>query len=304
MVYSPKRPEHTERSAAFLNAWPRFQELAEALRQAVIEEVTLPCWVWRYGYGFTARVPAAEIYTQHFFQDEQDPKETVILPGLLGASDETRRVAHALNAARNQVQEALSAMDRIQVGMTNPVTGRTRKERLGDLVLRDAGLARLHRVQVYREVHVLERRPDNVSFVWARTRRVKRLSIEAVRQRLQRLLDNPPQAELVREDLARLGSLPRNEELALIDPMPCHARVNLAWRRQGETQGFDRAMRSAPIPLLYPAAADDELPSLKPLDPQRGALRQRAKRSDVKIEDQPFLATLAVYRYRAARSNA
>lgn len=304
MVYSPKRPEHTELSAAFLNAWPRFQELSEALRDAVVEEVALPCWVWRYGYGFTAREPAAEIYVQHFFDDEQDPRETVILPGLVAAGDSTRRLAHALNAARKQLKDALSAMDRIQVRMTNPVTGRIRKERLGDLVLRDAGLARLHRIQVYRDVHVLERRPDNVSFVWARTRRVKRLSLQAVRERLMGMLDNPPQAELVREDLARLESLSRNEVLAFVEPMPCHARVNLAWRRPGETQGFDRAMRSAPIPLLYPAAAEDELPSLKPLDPQRYALRQRAKRRDLKIEDQPFLSTLSVYRYRERRSNA
>lgn len=299
MTYPPTDvAEHSDLIARFLRGWEQFRKQCNALCELVQDDVELPCWIWRHGEGFTARESAASIYTRHFYDDDQSATESVILPGLLGASAQTLRIAHAANAARAIVREALAELDRITVPIVNPVTGRKRRERLGTLVLRDAGLARLHRVQVYRDIHVLDRAPDRVSFVWARTRRVTRLTADEVRAKLHRLQSNPPQAAFVENDLRVLASLPRSERLAYVEAMPCHARVNLAWRIRGAKKGFTRTMRPAPMPLLYPGVADAPLPRLKPLEDCRDTPRQRAKRKDVHLESTPVLSSMPVYRYR------
>lgn len=298
-----KPASETELSARFIQAWPAYAQAVTALGEAIAADFDRPCWAWRCASDGQAREACAEIVSQYLYTDEQDPREVVILPALVGSATEVLRLAHAANARRELVRDTLKAMDRRQVRLTNPLTGRIRRERLGDVVLRDQGLARLHRVQVYRDVHVLERRPDRVGFVWARTRRVQRLSVAQVRERVLKLLNNPPQEPFARQDLDRLRNLPDSTELALVEAQPCHARVNLAWQLP-DGEGFERAMRPAAMPLLYPAEADEELPRLSPLDDDREARHPRAPRHDKHLEPEPFLSTLPVYRYLGATQPA
>lgn len=283
--------------AEFLNAWDRFRTALHEHRQRVAEDELRPAWAWRTAHPRHARQAAAEALANVFYEDDQDPREVRIQPALIGADADLLRLTHATNARRARVKRALMALDQRDHTTTNPLTGRRRRQRLGDAVLQEQGLARLHRVQLYRDVHVLERRPDWVGFVWAHTRRVQRISVQALREQVRRLLRNPPQAEFARADLDRLRSLAAEDTLALVEDQPRHARANVAWARPGG-KGYERRMKPAALPLLYPATSHEPLPKFKPLatDPeQRG---RRAARTDRKLEEQPFLVTLPVYCYR------
>lgn len=290
----------TELTAQFLSAWPNFQRSVVALSEAITADIERPCWAWRCTSDGGAREACAAIVRQYMYEDDQDPREVVILPGLVGSTEQVLRLAHAANARRARVKEALMALDRREVRITNPLTGRLHRERLGDVVLREEGLARLQRMQVYRDVHVLDRRPDRVGYVWARTRRVQRLSVVDVRELVLKFLKNPPQEPFARADLDRLRNLRDDEPLALVEAQPCHARVNLAWKT---ADGFERTMRPAAMPLLYPASPGEELPMFKPLADDREERHPRTQRQDRRLEEQPYLSTLPVFRYRQAQKS-
>lgn len=280
-------------SAEFLQAWEALREGLSALHDALAAETDRPAWAWRSNNPHRA---AADIVSRVFYDDDQPAREVHMQPALVGASEECLRLTQMTNARRLRVKRALMALDRRVHRAVNPLTGRQRRKRLGDVVLEQHGLARLHRVQVYRSLHVLDERPETVGFVWAQTRRVQRISVEALRERIRGLLKNPPQAEFARKDLDLLTSLRAQEWLALVEAQPMHVRANVTWRR-ADGSGYIRRMTSATLPLLYPAKAGEPLPRLKPL-PQEPTPRGRTARTDRKLETEPFLSTLQVYRYR------
>ncbi len=280
-------------SAEFLQAWEALRQALSALHEALASETDHPGWAWRSNNPHGA---AADIVSRVFYDDDQPAREVHMQPALIGASEECLRLTHLTNARRLRVKRALMALDRRVHRAVNPLTGRQRRNRLGDVVLEQHGLARLHRVQVYRSVHVLDGRPEAVGFVWAQTRRVQRISVQDLRERIRRLLKNPPQAEFARNDLDLLTGLPADEWLALVEAQPMHVRANVTWRRN-DGPGHIRRMTSATLPLLYPAKAGEPLPRLKPL-PEEPTPRGRTARTDRKLEAAPFLSTLQAYRYR------
>lgn len=298
---APGALEDAALTAEFLNAWRDFRAALHELQQGILQDPR-PVWAWRTTCPDQARQAIAEAIGKIFYEDDQNPREVRIQPALGGAGADLIRLTHATNARRVRVKQALMALDRRKYVATNPLTGRRRQLRLGDAVLQEQGLARLHRVQLYRAVHVLDRRPDWVGFVWARTRRVQRMSVSTLREQVRRLLQNPPQAEFARADLDRLRSLAAEDVLALVETQPRHARANVAWA-QPDGKGYIRRMMPAALPLLFPTPPHGPLPKLKPLaeDPEQRA--ERAARTDRKLEDRPFLATLPVYRYRRSAAS-
>ena len=288
----------TALTAEFITAWHEFRAVLEPLCAQLRADDGRPAWAWRAVHPHQA---AADAIANLFFEDDQDAREVRIQPALIGVTTDTLRLAHALNARRSRVKRALMALDRRKHKSCDPLSARRRRRRLGDVVLEARGLARLHRVQLYREVHVLDRRPDWVGFLWARTRRVERISVAALRTQVQRLLNNPPQAQFAQADLDRLRSLRDEDMLALVEAQPCHARANVAWAKTNAS-GFIRRMLPATLPLVYPAEAHEALPKLKPLPEDAESRSHRAARTDRKLEQEPFLATVPAYRYRRCAS--
>jgi hypothetical protein len=60
---------------------------------------------------------------------------------------------------------------------------------------------------------------------------------------------------------------------------------------------------SAELPLLYPLGRSKEIPEIKYPEAEEGA-RPEARPRVGKLEDQPFLETFPVYRYRAEHRQA
>ena len=278
----------------FLVAWRRFRRLLEACQHALAADTDRPLWLYNRDTA-QARTALVEIVGQIFFEDDQPPRSSVTLPGIVGASQASLQSARQLNAAKDQLQEVLRTLDSHGVRGTNPATGRVRQQRLSDLVLAKHGLARLHRMQTYRHLRIIDKAPDKVGMTWAHTRRVKKTTVAAVNKELERMHKRGgAQAPLIESDMVKLGYLTADTHLALVDKQPLHARANLAWRTsEGE---WRRKQMTVALPLLYPAKVGAPLPALRPLDePDDEIMRERSQGR--RLEDSPYLNTLAVYRY-------
>jgi hypothetical protein len=72
-------------------------------------------------------------------------------------------------------------------------------------------------------------------------------------------------------------------------------RANIAWK---QAQGWIRQARNCPLPLLFPLAENSPLPehNRPELEPPTG--RQRAERSDARIDPEPFIPSLRIHRYQ------
>ena len=101
----------------------------------------------------------------------------------------------------------------------------------------------------------------------------------------------------VAEDLARLQRLTEREtHLALEKVRYSNVRANF-WFNGLDARNRSRVQVSAELPLLYPLGRSKDAPEIKYPQAEEGA-RPEARPRAGKLENQPFLATLPVYRYR------
>lgn len=160
--------------------------------------------------------------------------------------------------------------------------------------LRGSGLARLHLKQCWRAIPVAEAPVARVRLAWYSSgRSIKRLTVREVEQKLLALDSDAPH---VRIQLRKLAALPSSEPLAQVQSQAPLMRANLFYCEPLEDGRSRRAMNVA-LPLFLPAPRghlpDHNLPPAAP--PQS---RTRARRSDEKLEEHPYLPSLRIYRYR------
>lgn len=282
----------------FITAWHGMTDAADACRLSILRDAPLPCWIWQSSDPLQARTLGGDILTQFLYVDDQAPRESIICPGVLAAGDETLRLANILNARKDRVRELLQAMDKVRVSRPSTVPDHPpRTQTLTEYVLAHEGLKRLHRMQVYRHLRLMHRRPARIAFGWARTRRVRRRSAKDIQTILEQRLPRAPYPDLIVSDITRLGYIGPGEMLALVDQEPPHVRANLAWRRENEP-GWERKQMTVALPLLFPARSGDPFPALKPLRAFDEGEARRQRRAGRVLESEPFLRTLPAYRYR------
>jgi len=155
--------------------------------------------------------------------------------------------------------------------------------------LRRMGLARLHLKQCYRQIPCLIRRPLKVSWTWAHTKAITRLSVREAEQ----LLHQKEKTKSVAYELSKLYTLDAQEPLAIVQQLAPHLRANLVFP---DGQGIRRSMVKGTVPLFYPAE-DLKLPELH-LPPEKEVHpEEKTIRSDVQLESKPFLASVRIHRY-------
>jgi hypothetical protein len=74
-----------------------------------------------------------------------------------------------------------------------------------------------------------------------------------------------------------------------------HLRANIVF--DPDTTSPHRRLVQTPLPLLVPVNTGDSLPEYVPIPPEPIG-QSRLKRSDVKIEDAPFIPALGLFRYK------
>jgi hypothetical protein len=249
-------------------------------------EETFPIWLNGYQDSVLARQEAVRVMGQITYEHEQGHNESVTAPGLAGVSAETVELAVRLNEAKQQI-EALSVKWR-KVMVKN---SDGENVSLVQDAFSQAGLPRIHRVQLYRKLVILDSKPDRVGFFQAHSRSVAKLDHAGV----ERLLRRQGGDDLtVRMALGKLNSVPFNEPLAHVKVTPSHVRANISWRKKGQ---IVRMMRHSSMPILYVSKDADVLPLFSPPG-EPDAERPRLRPLDAKLEEMPFLDLINVYRYR------
>lgn len=228
-------------------------------------------------------------------EPEQDGRETRNYVGLIAADETLIRAVTRANAAKNAFSDCLQAIKQQAPALLSDSRSRLpRRHPQVEAVLERHGLARLHLKQCWRHLPVAESPVARVRFAWYSSgRSIKRLS---VRDAEKKLLALDSEAAHVRIQLRQLAGIPDTEPLAQVQPQAPLMRANLFFTEPLE-DGHTRRALNAAMPIFIPSE-DGRLPhtNLPPLTPPEK--RTRARRRDEKLESEPFLPSLRIYRYR------
>jgi len=278
----------------------RYTELLQCLfnfSSALRTDSDLPLWVSRteqeLADQFDMRLKAINLYQQLWYLDDQEGRETLTCPGLIGASANTLHYAQTLNDAKDQFKNAVLALKRLTKSQADALLSdlQTREPKIAE-TLRRMGKSRLNLKQVYRHVPLLLTKPIKVGFTWSKQgRTIQRLSVAEIR----RLLSKRQTTPLIQGALSKLASLPDTEILARARSVVPHLRANIVFDQNTVTP--HRRLVQTPLPLLVPVQVNESLPEFVPIPPEPVG-QSRLKRSDVKIEDSPFIPALGLYRYK------
>jgi len=278
-----------------------FQQLLNSLNlfcTALRNDQSLPAWVSRteqeINNGLEVRAKAISLYQALWYEDSQDGRETLTCPGIIGASPATLEAAHACNAAKDAFKAAvlqLKTLSKTEAGLL--MTDLHRRNEEVATAMKRMGAARLNLKQAYRHIPLLDSRPLKIGFTWSKQgRTIQRTNVRETRRLLERRRETPQ----VKQELGRLTSLPDSEQLARVRGVCPHLRANIVFADSGKASNRRRLIQ-APLPILVPLQENEALPDFVPIEtePQDNP---RLRRSDVRIEDDVFLPSIRVYRYR------
>ena len=281
--------------ASFEALLARLDDFCTAVRQ----DSALPVWVSRteveLAENLDMRFKAIQLYRALWYEDSQDGRETWTCPGIVGASPATLVAARDCNAAKGEFKAAvlaLKVLGRAEVGGAMADLHR-RWETVAE-AMRRMGAARLNLKQAYRHIPLLERRPLKIGFTWSKQGRViQRTDVATARRLLEQRVETPQ----IRLELQRLAEVGSGEPLARVRRVCPHLRANIVFSESGHA-GVVRRLMQTPLPVLVPMALGERLPEFVAVVPDPPA-SIRLRRADVQIEDEPFLASIRVYRYRS-----
>lgn len=239
------------------------------------------------------RTKALQLYRALWYQDDRDGRETLTCPGIVGVSPATLIAAQECNLAKDSFKAAVLALKVLERREADAVLAdlHQRQENVG-VALRRMGAARLNLKQAYRHIPLLEQLPLKIGFTWSKQGRViQRTSVAAARRLLEQRVETPQ----IRLELQRLQEIRDDEMLARVRSVCPHLRANIVFPDHvGDRR---RRLMQAPLPVLVPLHPGQPLPDFVPVAPEP-PVSLRLRRADVRIEDEPLLPSVRVYRYR------
>ncbi|MCE8018892.1 DNA replication terminus site-binding protein [Halomonas sp. MCCC 1A11036] len=285
-------PAPTYRLLAELElAFDRLIESTEALLEAYVAS---PYEAWAFQAEASTEWLRRALL-DFWYTDGQDGRATRSHVGLIAADDILMARVAEVNATKAEFAERLARIKAEHPPLLAEAKAVLpfRHPQLHDH-LRGSGLARLHLKQCWRAVPVAEAPVARVRLAWYSSgRSIKRLTVREVEKKLLALDSEAPH---VRIQLRKLAALPSSEPLAQVQRQAPLMRANLFYCEPLEDGRTRRAMNVA-LPLFLPAPRG-RLPdhNQPPAAPPQG--RTRARRSDEKLEETPYLPSLRIYRYR------
>lgn len=256
-----------------------------------------PCW------QFPASQPVQEwlklALTDYWYQQGQDGRTTRPYIGLVAADQALIERAHEVNRCK-QALAALIAQVRVQTPEAIADIKATLPFRhpLLHQHMKGAGLARLHLKQCWRQVPIAPAPVARIRMAWYSSgRSIRKVSVADAEKMLLQLDQNAAHVQLQRQRLAALQS---NEPLAQVQAQAPLMRANLFYREPLEDGRTRQAMNVA-LPLFVPAAEQDgrcRLPHYNQPPAEPPEERTRTRRRDSAIEDEAWLPSLRIHRYR------
>lgn len=293
-----KKPDSTLLRIELLQSFDDMIKALSTFCSALRGDTRLPIWVSRteqeMSDNLNVRDKAIMLFQALWYEDGQDGRETLTCPGLIGASPETMTAAQNCNRSKDAFKAAVLALKKLRKPQVDALlTDLHARNAEIALTMRRMGTARLNLKQAYRHIPLLDTRPIKIGFTWSKQgRTIQRTSVAEARRLLERRKDSLQ----TRTELERLREVPETEMLARVRSVCPHLRANIVTRNKDEL--IERRLMQAPLPILLPLQADDALPDFIPIPPEpTGAVR--LKRSDVRIEEEPFLPLIRIHRYQS-----
>ena len=277
-----------------------FENLLNAVSNftsVVRNDTNYPAWVSRTDNeiedSVEIRSKAAWLYHALWYEDGQDGRATVTCPGIVGAAPGTVKEAYACNLAKDNFKNAVLALKKLRKAQTDELIAELHhRSQAVATAMQRMGAARLNLKQAYRHVPILDVRPVKIGFTWSKQgKTIQRTTVSEARRLLEKRRESPQ----VRNDLSRLQQIPNNEVLARVRTVCPHLRANVVF--ESKNSDLERRLIQAPLPIIVPLKPGERLPEFIPIPPTPvGNLR--LQRSDVRIEDDVFLPTIRIFRYR------
>ena len=229
------------------------------------------------------------------YQNNQAPREILLCPGFIGASLPTLKLAMHVNECKDKFKKTVLALKAEKLISQSPAL----TEKMHSIISRNlataktlstTGLSRLHLKQCYRKIPILEHAPHKISWTWAHTRSIRKITI----QKAQELLLKKGNDVGIEIQLQKLGTLAPNESLAIVQELAPHLRANIVFKKN---QCIERTMIKGHIPIFFPCSKDTQYPEFKAPTDKCEKSKERAKRSDEKLDPIVFLPAIRAHRY-------
>lgn len=272
-----------------------FDRLIEAVEQLATAYANHPTPAWALSETEVDAQWLRRALTDFWYQDGQDGRETRNYIGVVVAGPAVMDAVQTVNLGKARFAETLKRIRQSAPRLIPEVKAVLpfRHPVLHDH-LRGQGLARLHLKQCWRQVPIADAPLSRIRLAWYTSgRSIKRLSAADAEARLKQMDLSAPHIQI---QLRKLADIPNGEPLAQIQQQAPVMRANLFFREALADGRMRRAM-NLPLPLFIPDPAL-KLPHLNDPPVRPPATRTRARRSDQRLEDDIFLKSLRVYRYR------
>lgn len=272
-----------------------FNDVIDALSALLDSYEQCPMTMWSHNsnadFNWLARV-----LLDLWYHDGQKGNHSRQHVGVVGATQAQLERVAAVNHYKHHFESVMASVK----NETRSVQRAVREgleEVAGDRrdVLGYTGLGRLHLKQTWRQLPTVETRCRLVSFSWYVSGRsiYRRTVADAEKMLADFHNDDSAHIRIQRE---RLASLPASEPLAQVQRQAPIMRANTVY----ETPTVDlktRRMFSISMPLFVPLEAGELLPEITAPETSPPTERVRPIRSDVRLESEPFLPSLHIYRY-------
>lgn len=276
----------------------------ENLNQAILNESCLMAWAadsngfFNFPPQYSIREKIIHILNQYEYLPAQAPREIIVCAGFVGASESTLEIVFALNHQKDNFKQAILALKKVKPNLLDDELSQTfnhfiSHKRHGSTAahLRTMDLAKLHLKQCYRKIPILKSAPLKISWTWANTRSIKRITVAEAEKLLRK--KNLSDEGIVLQ-LEKLAQLPSKEPLAIVQNLAPHLRANLVME---PSQPKERIMVKGPIPIFFPTTVNQPWPEFKPPKTKMTKDKSRHIRNDVRLDPFPFLPAIRAHRY-------
>lgn len=252
------------------------QELINLLTDDIYD-----CWLYQHQPEDYLRV-LANIVGQYDYKDDQDPNDVKRLTGVVVVSSAVIDQIHLVNHYKNCIKATLESIPNQRIYCEDS----NRKIPVIKYIIKDIGRARIHWKQVKRHLHVIDKMPAKISFSKSNSPRVYRINVK----RAKEMLGGMAYVPVIKEQLNLLAALPDDMPIARLKSQ--HKLIaNIAWNIEYEMQ------KNASLPLFIPGHVGQKLPVILADKLEKPKSLKRARRSDRKIQEDPFLPSINGYRY-------
>lgn len=236
---------------------------------------------------------ACNILSDFWYKDGQDGRETRSCFGFIAVPQTTLDLANDVNTLKDTLKHQTQILQKQNKEQWLELKGQLAKRHPSvQTQLHFSGLSRLHLKQTWRTISVIHRTPVRIGFNWYHSgRSIQKISVQQAYDALSRL---DTTSSHIQTQLSAVAKLSANTPLAKVQNLAPTMRANLFYD-DGETP-FRQAMNIS-LPILFKAHKDKTLPQHNEPEIEAPTQRQRAVRSDRKIEDTPFLPSIRVHRY-------